>query len=95
MERFDELLIPQERSTSTAKTPRVFTEQEVLTFAKRASTEGRATFEVIASRGALLVIDMQDEFLKPGWTPFWVPEAPDKCPASIASSSSVARSASR
>jgi nicotinamidase-related amidase len=24
---------------------------------------------------ALLVIDMQDEFVKPHWTPFWVPDA--------------------
>src|SRR5215471_6700623 len=61
-------------------TPRVFTEQEVLTLAKRAYEEGRATFEVVPSRCALLVIDMQDEFVKPGWTPFWVPEATRQVP---------------
>jgi nicotinamidase-related amidase len=56
-------------------TTRPFTEQEVLALAKRAYEKGRATFEVSPATCALLVIDMQDEFVKPGWTPFWVPEA--------------------
>lgn len=33
------------------------------------------SFAVDAKSAALLVIDMQDEFVKPHWTPFWVPEA--------------------
>ena len=36
---------------------------------------GQASFEVVVDCCALLVIDMQDEFVKPGWTPYWVPEA--------------------
>ena len=60
--------------------PRAFTEQEVLTLAKRAYEEGSATFEVVPKNCALLVIDMQDEFVKPGWTPFWVPEATRQVP---------------
>jgi len=60
--------------------PRAFTEHEVLTFAKRAYAEGQATLDVVSSHCALLVIDMQDEFVKPGWTPFWVPEATRQVP---------------
>lgn len=33
------------------------------------------SFAVTPETTALLVIDMQDEFVKPHWTPFWVPEA--------------------
>jgi len=52
-----------------------FTKEEVLTFAKKAYDLGIATFQIDSSRCALLVIDMQDEFVKPGWTPYWVPGA--------------------
>ena len=44
IEPFDEMLSPQERRARNAMTPRAFTEQEVLTFAKRAYEEGRASF---------------------------------------------------
>lgn len=37
-------------------------------------------FRVQREQCALLVIDMQDEFVKPGWTPFWVPEATKRAP---------------
>jgi len=37
--------------------------------------DGDATFPIVASRCALIVIDMQEEFVRPGWTPFWVPAA--------------------
>jgi nicotinamidase-related amidase len=52
-----------------------FSEQEVIKLAKDAYQYGEAKFEIIPERCALLVIDMQDEFVKPNWTPFWVPEA--------------------
>jgi nicotinamidase-related amidase len=52
-----------------------FTEQQVLELAKRAYDEGHAGFDVASENCALLVIDMQDEFVKPHWTPYWVPEA--------------------
>ncbi len=52
-----------------------FTEEEVHVLAKKAYDEGNARFDIEANRCALLVIDMQDEFVKPGWTPYWVPEA--------------------
>ena len=52
-----------------------FTEQDVLALARRAYNEGRADFEIVPQKCALLVIDMQDEFVKPHWSPDWVPEA--------------------
>lgn len=56
-------------------TEHVYSEDEVLALARRAYRTGQASFEVEANRCALLLIDMQDEFVKPGWTPYWVPEA--------------------
>src|SRR4030042_845320 len=57
-----------------------FTEQEVHSLAKRAYTEGSASFTISREKCALLVIDMQDKFIKPHWTPFWVPEATKQVP---------------
>lgn len=51
-----------------------FTEQEVLDLARRAY-QSHATFDVNPESSALLVIDMQDEFVRPEWTPYWVPGA--------------------
>ncbi|QBD80754.1 cysteine hydrolase [Ktedonosporobacter rubrisoli] len=59
---------------------KAFSEQEVLALARRAYQEGSATFEIERANCALLVIDMQDEFVKPHWTPFWVPEATRQVP---------------
>lgn len=57
-----------------------FTEEQVLALARRAYEEGAADFEIVPARCALLVIDMQDEFVRPGWTPYWVPEATRQVP---------------
>src|SRR4029453_13243536 len=51
-----------------------YTEEEVLELAKRAYRSGEASFEIEPDHCALLVIDMQNEFVKPKWTPYWVPE---------------------
>ena len=56
-------------------TDRVYSEDEVIALARRAYRTGQATFAVVPNRCALLVIDMQDEFVRAGWTPYWVPEA--------------------
>ena len=56
------------------------TEEEVLKLAKDGYEKGEATFEINPRTCALLVIDMQDEFVKPHWTPFWVPEATRQVP---------------
>ena len=47
---------------------RRYSEDEVVALARRAYRQGQATFPVVAARSALLVIDMQDEFVRPGWT---------------------------
>ena len=50
-----------------------WTEERVLATAREAYARGRADFPVEPGRCALLVIDMQAEFLAPG--PLWVPAA--------------------
>ncbi|WP_132015292.1 cysteine hydrolase family protein [Hydrogenispora ethanolica] len=51
-----------------------FQEPELLAMARRAY-ESNPLWDVSKEDCALLVIDMQDEFVKPHWTPYWVPEA--------------------
>ncbi len=51
-----------------------FSEECVRDLARRAYA-GDAGFPLEAGRAALLVIDMQDEFVRPGWTAYWVPDA--------------------
>ncbi|MFX0126007.1 MAG: cysteine hydrolase family protein [Candidatus Hodarchaeota archaeon] len=58
-----------------------FTEQDVLNLARKAYNEGDVKFEVDPNKCALLVIDMQDEFVKPHWSPDWVPEATKQVPS--------------
>jgi nicotinamidase-related amidase len=57
-----------------------YTEKEVLELAKRAYRSGDASFEIERGHCALLVIDMQNEFVRPKWTPYWVPEATRRIP---------------
>lgn len=57
-----------------------FTEQQVLDLAEKAYESGNAKFDIAPKKCALLVIDMQDEFVKPHWTPYWVPEATRQVP---------------
>ncbi|MFS8636589.1 MAG: cysteine hydrolase [Gemmatimonadota bacterium] len=59
---------------------RQFSETFVLARAREAYERGAASFDILAERTALLVIDMQDEFVRPGWTPYWVPEATRQAP---------------
>lgn len=51
-----------------------YTEEIILRHALEAYHHGKAGFHVELARCALLVIDMQDEFVKPGWTSSWIPE---------------------
>lgn len=59
---------------------RTYSADEVLAAARQAYATGRASFPVRAERSALLVIDMQDEFVRPGWSPYWVPAATELAP---------------
>lgn len=52
-----------------------YNEKLIYKTATEAYLHGDVQFEMNADKCALLVIDMQDEFVKPGWTPFWVPDA--------------------
>lgn len=52
-----------------------YTEAWVRERARHGYEHGRADFAVRPDTAALLVIDMQDEFVRPEWSPFWVPAA--------------------
>ena len=52
-----------------------YTEQQVLDLARRQYEQGVAQFTFKPETSVLLVIDMQEEFVKPHWTPYWIPEA--------------------
>ena len=60
--------------------PVTFTESRLLNLARAAYRDGQASFDIVRDRCALLVIDMQEEFVRPGWTPDWVPEATRQVP---------------
>jgi len=57
-----------------------FSEQDVYNLARKAYNEGNTQFEITPDKCVLLVIDMQDEFVKPHWSPDWVPEATRQVP---------------
>jgi len=57
-----------------------FTEKKVLSLAKETYEKGDVKFDIIPDKCALIVIDMQNEFVKPHWTPYWVPEATRQVP---------------
>ena len=52
-----------------------FTDKIVLGLVKQAYLQGTADFTIDPGDCALLVIDLQNEFVKPEWTPYWVPES--------------------
>jgi len=52
-----------------------FTEKQIFDLVKESYESGEVKFDIIPDKCILLVIDMQDEFVKPHWTPYWVPEA--------------------
>jgi len=57
-----------------------FTEKKVLSLAKETYEKGDVEFDIFPDKCALIVIDMQNEFVKPHWTPYWVPEATRQVP---------------
>lgn len=52
-----------------------FTEEIVLRTAKEQYEQGEARVALHVESVALLVVDMLDEFVKPQWSPYWVPDA--------------------
>jgi nicotinamidase-related amidase len=57
-----------------------FTEEFILQEAQRQYTEGQAAIDVDPGRTALMIVDMMDEFVKPQWCPYWVPDATRQVP---------------
>ena len=57
-----------------------FTEEFILHEAQRQYTEGQALIDVDPGRTALIVVDMMDEFVRPQWCPYWVPDATRQVP---------------
>lgn len=57
-----------------------YTEEIILKAAIEAYNQGNVQFDIITEKCALIVIDMQDEFVKPGWTSSWIPEATKQAP---------------
>jgi isochorismate hydrolase len=57
-----------------------YTEELVTKAAIYAYEKGDVQFDIIANKCALIVIDMQDEFVKPEWTSSWIPEATKQVP---------------
>ena len=57
-----------------------FSEEWVRERARRLYEEGEARMELDPQRSALLVVDMIDEFVKPHWSPYWVPQATEAVP---------------
>jgi len=53
----------------------MFTEDWILEQAKRDYEAGEADVPLRVGSCALLVVDMLDEFVKPEWSPYWVPDA--------------------
>jgi nicotinamidase-related amidase len=41
---------------------------------------GEADMHVLPGRTALLIVDMIDEFVRPHWTPYWIPDATAQAP---------------
>jgi nicotinamidase-related amidase len=57
-----------------------YSREIVFAAAKQAYNNGNVQFDVKTESCCLLVIDMQDEFVKPEWTSSWIPEATEQVP---------------
>jgi nicotinamidase-related amidase len=57
-----------------------FTEEFILEEAQRQYTDGRALIDVDPGKTALIIVDMMDEFVKPEWCPYWVPDSTRQVP---------------
>jgi len=57
-----------------------YSEELILKTALKAYSSGVADISLEKEKSVLLVIDMQDEFVKPGWASTWIPEATRQVP---------------
>jgi nicotinamidase-related amidase len=68
------------RTSAAAQPLGTFTEEIIARTAAAQYGEGEADMRVTPGRTALLIIDMIDEFVRPRWTPYWVPQATTQAP---------------
>jgi len=57
-----------------------FSAADIAATAARQYAEGQADMHVVPGRTALLIVDMIDEFVRPHWTPYWIPDATAQAP---------------
>lgn len=57
-----------------------FTEAEILQLARSQYDSPSAARPLVPAHTAILVVDMIDEFVKPHWSPYWIPEATRQAP---------------
>lgn len=57
-----------------------FTAADIAANAAQQYRSGQADMQVVAGHTALLIIDMIDEFVRPHWTPYWIPDATRQAP---------------
>lgn len=57
-----------------------FTAADIAAAAADQYSAGEADMHVVPGRTALLIIDMIDEFVRPHWTPYWIPDATAQAP---------------
>jgi len=67
-------------TTSTKLRAGEYTESYLLEKARKDYESGVASFTIDPKKSALIVVDMIDEFTKPGFCPAWVPEATRQLP---------------
>ncbi len=56
------------------------TEREVLRVAESQYSRGDMEIPFVPAHTAVVVVDMIDEFVRPGWSPFWIPDATRQAP---------------
>jgi len=57
-----------------------FDRDYIMKEAKEAYAHGEASFEWGREKTALIVVDMLEEFVRPNWTPYWIPAAYEAVP---------------
>ncbi|MGA3404956.1 MAG: isochorismatase family cysteine hydrolase [Candidatus Bathyarchaeia archaeon] len=60
--------------------PGQFTQEYILSKAKRDYEKGQASIRINPKKTALIVVDMLEEFTKPNMTPSWIPDATQQLP---------------
>ncbi len=64
----------------TSRTLGDYDRDYILREGQKAYQEDEADFQFGPQRTALIIVDMLDEFVKPNWSPYWVPDATEQIP---------------